>query len=228
MHDWSVLYNKIQPVVNRTNHIIYRRVNKLIDVRDKSILEIGSGIGSFSYLSALGGARRICLVDNCKTALEKAREVFAGVDCYKDFVNADIFDELNFGKFDVVISSGLVEHFSGDRQIQLVKRHADYVKNDGKIVIVVPANWHWNNIRCLLPSQKRLYGWERPLSLKKMAELMHKAGIKIELLDKFCATYGVFNFPGCRYLHKIIEFPIESNSYLDSLFGGLIFALGSI
>lgn len=230
MNNWDRLYRETKDVyISKTNCIIYRRAKQYIDFKGKRLLEIGCGLGRFSYLAALDGANYICLVDKSKVALDKARYFFQNIHSRLDFINGDILKkDLNLGKFDVAVSEGLIEHYNTDEQIKLVRKHAQYINDQGKIIIIAPASLHWNDIRCLFPSQKRIYGWQKPLTVKKIRMLMEEVGIKIDFVDRFCATYGIFHFPGCRYLHRIVEFPIESNSRLDTFFGGLILAIGSL
>ena len=53
-----------------------------------------------------------------------------------------------------------------------------------------------------------------------------EAGLELLVNEKFCATYGVFHFPGCGTLHRIAELPIESDHPIDRFFGGLLLTIG--
>lgn len=225
---WDRLYRERETLtVSRTNRIIFNRVRRHISFRGKSILQIGSGPGTFSWLAVQDGASSVTLLDQSEEALRLARSLFADVQIPVRYYHADIFDgSLAIENHDIVISEGLLEHFKDSDLIHVLSRHRDYARSDGVALSVVPASPHWNDIRCRTAFSKRHYGWQKPISKRRMGIFFEKAGLDVLVNEKFCATYGVFHFPGCRYLHRMMALPIESDHPLDHLFGGLLLTIG--
>lgn len=75
-------------------------------------LEVGAGSGRLSCFLALRGHRTVCL-DFAPAALRAARQNYAAVRTVGEFVTGDA-TRLPFsdGRFDVVLSTGLLEHFA--------------------------------------------------------------------------------------------------------------------
>ena len=224
---WERLYREHEVIsISRTNRIIFNRVRRHISFRGKSILQIGSGPGVFSLMAA-EEAKSIALLDRSEEALKQAKRLFADVQIPVQYYRTDILEEADPpGMFDIVVSEGLVEHFKPSDLLRVLTRHRQCVSPDGEVIVIVPASPHWNDVRCRAPFSRRHYGWQRPISKGRMSLFFKEAGLAIRVNEKFCATYGVFHFPGCRYLHRIVEFPIESDHPLDRFFGGLLLTIG--
>ncbi|MFH1858579.1 MAG: class I SAM-dependent methyltransferase [Candidatus Omnitrophota bacterium] len=225
---WDRLYRTQTTVpISKTNRIIFNRVRRHLSFNGKSVLQIGSGPGVFSFLAAQEDPSSITLLDQSEEALRQARSLFSDVRAPVHYCKADILDpSLAIAAHDVVISEGLVEHFRDPELIRVLQRHRDFVKQDGRVLTIVPASPHWNDVRCRAPFSRRCYGWQKPVSKKSMARFFQEAGLDVMVNEKFCSSYGVFHFPGCRYLHRIAAFPIESDHPFDRFFGGLLLTIG--
>jgi glycosyltransferase involved in cell wall biosynthesis/SAM-dependent methyltransferase len=100
-------------------------------------LELGSGTGELSAALALAGRVPTCL-DFSAASLAFAREVFGRVGREGAFTQADVTTTLPFadGAFDVVWSSGLLEHFDPATQARIVAESARVAR--GAVVALVP------------------------------------------------------------------------------------------
>jgi len=107
---------------------------------DLRIAEVGCGTGTFSLtLNILG--TKCTLIDADEDALDTAREVFAlyGRDAEYTLCNvlSDPSEHLR-GQFDIVISGGLAEHFTGEDRLRCFKFHHELCKEKGFVYIGVP------------------------------------------------------------------------------------------
>ena len=86
------------------------------------VAEVGCGSGTFSLTLALLGAQ-VTLVDFNKNTLERAKEIYALYGCLAETIEADCLQapaESLVGKYDIVISGGLAEHFKGEDRKKIV------------------------------------------------------------------------------------------------------------
>ena len=79
----------------------------------------------------------------------------------------DIREFTSREKYDIVFSSGVLEHFSGDDLKKVLKSHINNAAREA--IIVVPAAPSWNNIRCKKTKSKEMYGWWQPLTKKDIS-----------------------------------------------------------
>ncbi len=167
---------------------IFRALRGSVDFTGRSLLELGCGRGTLGRFALEQGAGRVTLLDRSAEALAVARKVLAGCD-QVSFVQADVLS-LDLGrKFDLVLSSGLLEHFRGEEQIRCLKAHADHAAE--KVVVIVPATPHWNEFHCRTGRFRATYGYERPISIRRMSALFAAAGLTPVLMRRFFPLYNV-------------------------------------
>lgn len=149
---------------------------KYFDLKNKSILDVGTGTGQYCIELALRGA--VCTgIDKDPESIRLANRI---TNDYK--VNNCVFKErdlhyFNESNFDIVLSMGILEHFN-DKEI------VDMLKKMGKLgkYVVVGVPYSGSDIYKLsrLYSQKKntwKYGFERDfLTLSKLFE---KAGMSL-------------------------------------------------
>ena len=103
------------------------------------VIEIGAGAGTNAAAMAKRGAS-VTLLDYSPTALDRARELFGANRLEADFVEANALelpDEVSAG-FDIAMSFGLNEHFTGAERDGIFQAHLDALRDGGIAIISVP------------------------------------------------------------------------------------------
>jgi SAM-dependent methyltransferase len=120
------------------------------------VIEIGFAPGKLlaHVAKVLGG--EVSGIDYSPTGVKASRELFRALGIDGDLRCEDVFNStFPDGKFDLVYSNGVVEHFDDPREI--VRRHVMLARPGGRVLIVVP---HYGG----------LYGrWQRKLDPENLA-----------------------------------------------------------
>lgn len=138
------------------------REMKKVGLRDKSVLEIGCGVGSSSIIFALDGAK-VTASDLTDAAVAITKSKFAVLGLNGNFVQADA-EHLSFpdNHFDVVFSSGVLHHTPGTEQA--VKEIYRILKPGGEAVVMLYAKWSFHYwvylwfVRGILLGERWRYG----------------------------------------------------------------------
>jgi ubiquinone/menaquinone biosynthesis C-methylase UbiE len=159
----------------------YKELLKNIKLKDVKILELGSGSGINSLtLAKIFNAKEITLVDSNKKAIEISKNKFKNSNLSVRFLKRDI-NNLNLKEgFDIVHSEGLIEHFYGKKRIEIFKKHVDFCKKGGIIIIFVPYKCiHYNLSRKIL-EKLNMWMWnEKPFSREELRILSRQFNLKI-------------------------------------------------
>lgn len=114
-------------------------IDPVLDVSQKgdAVLEFGSGTGELSARLARAG-RRVTLCDFSQKSLDFARSLFAKLGLDGEFVRGDVLERLPLAdkSYDVVWSSGLLEHFSDADIKKIVDESARLARR--RVVSLVP------------------------------------------------------------------------------------------
>lgn len=126
---------------------------------NQRVLEAGSGSGGGIAIFARAGHEAYG-VDNSAVAIEKSRKAHPEVN----FVHQDLFD-MQFEKdsFDLIFSSGLIEHFKYPENIRVIRVLNDLLKPGGLLVTVVPNSfclWYLLGKKILTRFNRWPYGYE--------------------------------------------------------------------
>lgn len=175
-------------IITRTNFLGWQHTVRLILEREipfntLKVAEVGCGTGTLSLLFSLMGAF-ITLIDFNQKVLDKAKDIYSLYGCEAEFIKADCMqpppDDLK-GKFDLVISSGLAEHFIGKDRVRCIRYHRLLLKKGGFVCIGVPNKYSpfYQWIRLF---RKFTGTWELaievPFSANELRLLARKAGFK--------------------------------------------------
>jgi SAM-dependent methyltransferase len=143
-------------------------------------IELGSGRGDLSTLLAQSGARPT-LLDTSENGLAQAERRFDRLGLTGCYEQADMLGTLEaYGqRFDVALSSGVIEHFKGDDRTRAVRAHFDVLRPGGMAVISVPHAWcmpyriwkFYLELRGWWP-----YGTEIPYARRALARCARTAG----------------------------------------------------
>ena len=143
-------------------------------------IELGSGRGDLSALLAERGAD-VTLLDYSTAALDQARQRFERLGLGARYEQADLLGALDGlrGKFDVALSSGVIEHFKGYQRTHALRAHFAVLNPRGCCLVSVPHAW------CLPYRLWKLYlevrGWwpygmEIPFGRGELTRRAHHAG----------------------------------------------------
>lgn len=186
------------------------------------VIEIGSGRGTMSLLMAAQGAL-VTLLDYSPEALAQARDMYQECNLSASFLQADIMHlppDIS-GQFDISMSFGVAEHFSGPEQQQVFNAHRLTLAAHGMSFISVP------NKRCLpytrWKQQKEKagtweYGPETPFTPESLAAAGKITGFSsVEISgSSFIADLDRFTL---HDLLKRLHINPEIPTFLDNRFG---------
>lgn len=158
----------------------YNELLKNVKEEIKSIIELGCGTGRISYdLNEKYKPEEITLIDSNENAIETAKKVFKGKDNV-EVIYEDIFRVSYDRMYDLCHSEGLVEHFTGEEQQQLINIHSNLVKTGGYVIIFVSTpNKTYNLSRKLAEKTGRwIFKDEVPLTKEQLQSIGEKASLK--------------------------------------------------
>lgn len=148
----------------------YMRLLKKIDLQGKTIIELGGGSG---YLLGLISLRKKAIpqvIDNSKEAYEFYKK--SGAKLGVKYLRKDMFKHT--GKYDAVMSDGLIEHFQKKERLKLISLHKKLMKKNGLCIIFVPKkSWYVKKNSFLLD------GYEKQFSPDELKGEAEKAGLKV-------------------------------------------------
>jgi len=128
----------------------------------ESTCEIGAGTGQMSKLIRDKKEVYSTMIDSSQSACNYIREYFIDNGYYFDIKYADIFVHTKDYTADLVMSSGLIEHFKGDKLREIVDIHK---KMSNKYVAIIVPNATKENIEFSATEKcKRQYGYQKPIS----------------------------------------------------------------
>ena len=189
LESWDGLWQNLDEVViDDLDREVWRNLAQHVCFEGRSVLELGCGRGVLSRFAAAAGARGVTLVDSSAEALRIARGLFEGVDSVR-FVHQDLLEYREEARSDIVLSSGTVEHFEGERLRQCLRVHRDHARE--RVVIVVPAAPHPNTLIAKTRRFREIYGYEKPISLRQMRSLLQDVGLQPLLLRRFHPLYNI-------------------------------------
>ncbi|MBU0502983.1 MAG: class I SAM-dependent methyltransferase [Candidatus Omnitrophota bacterium] len=158
-------------------------IEKGISLDKLRIAEVGCGTGTTALSFALMGSS-VTLIDFNQKALGLAKAIYQMYGCQPELINADCLqvpeDKLR-ENFDLVVSSGLMEHFSGNLRIQCLIYHKDLLKTGGFAHISVPNKaCPWYQIVRLFRMLTKTWeiDVEVPFSARELNIMSEKAGFK--------------------------------------------------
>ncbi|WP_246239636.1 glycosyltransferase [Paenibacillus anseongensis] len=209
-------------------------IEKIGPLRDQQICEAGSGTGKISLRLAMDGAA-VTLVDYSAQALEQSRMAFKQKDQQGEFVLADIRKmPIEANKHDLCWSAGVLEHFSLEEKVNILKEMARVTKPGGKVLVLVPysrslpyrigkayaeANHTWR------------YGTEIPVDSLKQEFELSDIEVEEERNIGFIQSMDFLDYiPGAEIIKQsAIEWYSELNDKEREFFPGyLLVTLGSV
>jgi SAM-dependent methyltransferase len=195
---------------------IFENMLSRFSFHNKRILELGCGTGRLSYLALKGGAASVTLVDSSLKAVALAHGLFMK-ECPDSYsiIHSDIFEFIPNDRYDLVFSSGLIEHFKDDARYGIVKKHMDLSLAD--CIIIHPTDTVYSAIFNRLPQAIKLYGFQRAFSEEEMRRCL-KSIDRVVNFDsiKFHPFYTVPLFHNFEAINRFLD-----RGRYGKVFGGL-------
>jgi 2-polyprenyl-3-methyl-5-hydroxy-6-metoxy-1,4-benzoquinol methylase len=186
-------------------HNIFKKIKNKIKIKNRNFLELGSGLGRLSYLLKKSYAKKITLIDNSKKAINISENFFKSkkITNFK-IIKKDILRYNKSEKYDVVFSSGVVEHFKGRERFLIIKKHLDFCKKD--CLIIHPSDNLYNRLFNNFPLAIKLYGYQKSFSENEIEKYLKKfKKIKKIEHEKFHFFYTVPILHNIKWLNNFIE-----------------------
>ena len=198
--DWSSYYSKPSKVAGLTRRI----TEKILIKQLKKYFEVNATF----HIQEMGGANscflkgitkkfpksHYCIIDNCKTGLGLSKDQF-GLMKHVTIQELNILKSSKFNKSEVVLSTGLIEHFNKSDTSLMIKKHFQAAKSSGLVIITYPTpTLLYKATRKIL---EILGLWqfhdERPLTKREVEDVArHYGEVKYHQVNKFIPlTQGV-------------------------------------
>ena len=183
----------IEGHANHNNAIIYNSI-KSAGLDGKSILEIGAGGSQWLiFLAKHHPTSKFTGLDFAEDGCKKLSEEAANAAADVDVICADLFSPPSecFGKFDLVISFGVVEHF--DSLDSVLSEMSKYLKEDGTLWTIIP---NMSGVLGFLTKHldRDIYNLHNPHDLKSFRAGHDKAKLPITSSNYLCTTgFGVLS-----------------------------------
>lgn len=175
---------------------IFEKMAAAASFYKKRVLELGCGTGRLSYLALKNGAAHVTLVDSSFKATALAQSLFAAEDPQQfAIIQSDIFEYGTNDRYDLVFSSGLIEHFQGTDRARIVKKHLDM--SSAGCLIIHPSDTLYASVFNRLPQAIKLYGFQQSFS-------------ENEISSYLMADSRVENFANMRF-HPFYTVPVLHN-----------------
>lgn len=160
-----------------------------------SVLELGSGTGQLSAILALHG-RPALLLDYSQESFDFARQLFDKLDLKGQFHYADILAGIPLGSdsVDWVFSSGLLEHFT-DEQVVAILRDCARVCRKGVMSLVPNGNAILYRAGKARMEKEGKWPYGREMPKLTMREYYEKAGLG-NIEECSAGTYHALKFYG--------------------------------
>lgn len=169
--------------------------------KDFSILNVGCGTGgTIDFLEGLGETNNVDVSDDAiNYAKSRGYKKITKVDGIKLPFKSKTYDMV--GAFDVL------EHI--DKQVEALKEWKRVIKDDGSIVITVPAyKWLWSNHDVSLHHMRRY-------TTKSLTKVSKEAGLRTDKIS-YAIVFSLPLIVGFRFSEKFLRSnPKSESSYVN-------------
>ena len=224
--EWSKHYNiahlngVVESVQTGNVQIWAKELCKII-TPGESCLEIGCGTGISSLYLAKNG-RKATAMDYTSASVELVSTAASKLNIDLKTVLADATEDLPFNdkEFDVIFQSGLLEHFSSEEQVTLLKNWKRYSK---RMISMIPnaASVPYRIGKELLEKGgKWEYGLETPRHT--LIQEFFQAGIRIEKEYTIGTEWALSFLPEKHFLKKQFNKLQKQGFNLDDMMQGYL------
>jgi len=166
-------------------------------------LEIGCGTGKITAQAAKCRSSRAVGIDVLPQSVEYARSLANHMEVTANFVLASGFlIPFSAESFDVVLSEGVIEHFSDAETDRMVVEHARVCRRGGHVLVAVPNLLNLPLTYHKLRTGKDYHAYpERSYTIWGLARLLRRHGLRPVAYSGFAPTIGLEWF-----IHKRLRF----------------------
>jgi len=237
---WVNERKKLKNPIKRNNYFNYRLVKELqkhVNLSGFDSIELGCGTGRLSnFLSQY--VNSVTLVDNSVPGLDIANELLGGKTAVLlgnhrfpthqtkfDIMKKDLLKMKIHKQYDLVISSGLVEHFKGKEFHKLIKLHSDLTSKGKYCCFVFPSNNSHQRKSVKKKSSIEKYGWQNPKLEDFFISLLPK-DLKVVVSKRidYFSRVPYFFMALHRVLFHYLRIDLNS-SWVEYKYGGYVFVL---
>lgn len=193
--NWFKKYNALLPLYRIWDIIEINKYAYLLNgirLNNSKALELGCGSGILTRFLIRKFGVDATLVDYSSEAIRVARENLRGKNV--KFLKENILNLKLDEKFDIVHSQGLIEHFKGEQQIEVIKKHIEFTKSDGLLLLVVPRISRkytlWKLCGTVLCGGKWAFGFEEPIDPEWLKKNIANFGLNLIRGRNFQTEFG--------------------------------------
>lgn len=179
---------------------IARNLERVTELKDRKILEVGAGTGRDSVDLARRGAF-VVVLDKSYEAISLIRKTIDECECRSGLVPV-IGDvrRLPFrdGTFHVVFHQGLLEHFHDPDDV--LSENLRVLPDEGILLVDVPQRYHpYTLVKHLLMALGKWFaGWETEYTIRQLSDTVRRAGFR-----RIVHRYGAWMYPG--FIYRLIR-----------------------
>jgi SAM-dependent methyltransferase len=189
--DWDFFWSRVEkhPLVLKILYFVhlrhYRKILLSTTIDNPRILELGAGTGQASIFVKQIYGGEITLIDNNILAYEMFKKMCKNASEI-NYLRKNIFEIEPLPMYDLVISDGLLEHFSDKKS--LVSLHKSFTRSTGFILIFALSD---NLFTRFLELGEKKMGFSKPIGLKQCKKLCEECGLEILRSRKSFFEYGI-------------------------------------
>lgn len=209
--NWEQSWNSYVPSKIQNKHFIEKYLEGL-DLNNKNVIEIGGFPGTMSAFFYKKYNANVFFVDfyinpSIVKSIEKINDIEE--DTIK-YIESDFFEFKTNEKFDLVYSSGFIEHFIDIKDV--IQRHIDLLSSNGHLLI-------------LLPNFKGINGWIQKKFDRPSYDLHNIKSMDIHYLTQILKTFNLKNLK-ISFSDKPMLWLSKQNKCFNSILRFIIKLLG--
>ena len=199
----KIYFQNIDNLYDITKNEIIKRIIKKFDLEDKTVLDVGCGVGYWTRFF-LGHKAKVFAIDLDTSKVKTANFYLKKIKNKDYFLLVNDATSLSIGiKFDIIFAKDVIEHIRNDL---LFLRKMSELLNDGGVIIVVTQNAFslnfliegiYNKIR----SRKNWCGWDpthvRFYTRQSLARKANAVSLKV------CKCYSSYHIP-YRFVTRLV------------------------
>jgi 2-polyprenyl-3-methyl-5-hydroxy-6-metoxy-1,4-benzoquinol methylase len=193
-NDWFGNYEILLPLYRIWDGIEVGKYGCLLrGISLNTSLELGCGSGILTKYLMREKVDTALLVDYSEKALSVAKKNLKGHNGVR-FLKENILDLDLKQRFDLVQSQGLIEHYKGEQQIEIIKKHIQFVRDRGFLLLVVPRVSRmymlWRLCGSIVNGGSWVFGYEEPIDPLWLEKIVSDFGLDLIREKRFCIEYG--------------------------------------